>query len=399
MVFLHGGGFVGGSGAPYDPTRIAVQGRVVVVTLNYRLGALGFLDHPALGDPYTGNFGLADQQAALRWVQRNIAAFGGDSGNVTLWGESAGAFSTCAQLAAPGAKGLFHKAIVQSGPCGNALLTPQEAQRRGVATASRLGCPDPQTAAECLRHKPFQDLVGLGEDQVFTVHRGIDGLPWLPVTETSALPLQPLTALRLGVAANVPLIQGGTKDEMRAFVAATYDAKGHPVSAAEYPGILQALFGSENARPIIATYPIAHYRTPSLALATLLTDYGGMLGACAQLSADDAAARRSPVYAYEFAEPVDYAIGDFPYGASHGADVPYFFDSRFPGAPPPSRTPAQTALADKLIGYWSTFARTGHPDPGWPAYHDGAALSLAINGIGSVDVAHDHHCGFWRSLP
>jgi para-nitrobenzyl esterase len=397
MVFLHGGGFVGGSGAPYDPTRITTQGHVVFVTLNYRLGALGFLDHSALKDRYAGNFGLADQQAALQWVRRNIAAFGGDPGNVTLWGESAGAFSTCAQLAAPGARGLFHKAIVQSGPCGNAMLTPQVAQQRGLATASKLGCTDSQTAAACLRAKPFLDLVGLDEDQVHMPHRYITGLPWLPVAGTPALPLQPLTALQHGLAANVPLIHGGTKDEMRLFVAEAYDGQKHPVTAAEYPRILQTMFGPKDAQAILAQYPLSRYPTPSLALATLLSDDGHMIGACGQLPGDEAVARRSTVYAYDFVEPSNEVINGFPIGAHHGVDVPNFFDSRFPGAKPPVRTPAEKAFADKLVSYWTTFARTGNPGPDWPAYHHGSALSLSIGRIGPVDLARDHQCRFWES--
>jgi para-nitrobenzyl esterase len=391
---------VGGSAGWYDPTRLAVQGDVVVVTVNYRLGALGFLDHPALQDEYAGNFALADQQAALRWVRRNIAAFGGDSGNVTLWGESAGAFSTCAQLAAPGARGLFHKAIVQSGPCGNPMLTRPDAQRRGLETASTLGCPDPRSAAECLRGKPFQDLVGLGQDQI-TVQRRIADLPWLPVAGTPALPLQPPTALRLGLAANVPLIHGGTKDEMRAFVAGAYDSQLRPVTAEQYPKIVQKLFGPAEAKAILVTYPLARYPMPSLALATLLTDYGGMLGTCTQLPADDAVTRRSPVYAYEFAQPSGDMSGDLPLGAHHGADVRYFFDSNFqepkPPQQPPPLTPAETVLADNLIGYWTTFARTGNPGPDWPIYQHGTALSFSIGRIEPVNLVREHRCDFWRS--
>jgi para-nitrobenzyl esterase len=400
MVFLHGGGFTGGSGAPYETTRIRTQGRVVVVTLNYRLGALGFLDHPALRDPYAGNFGLADQQAALRWVRRNIAAFGGEPGNVTLWGESAGGYSTCAQLAAPGARGLFHKAIVHSAPCGNSFVTRQVAEQRGLTTASKLGCPDPGSAAQCLRGTPLKDLAGLYEDQVGTVHRRIAELPWFPVAGTPALPLQPLTALRLGSAAGVPLIQGGTRDEMRQFVADTYDRKGHPVGAAEYPEILRAWFGPKEARDILGAYPLTRYPSPSLALATLLTDYGRMFGPCSQLPADDAAARRASVFAYEFGEPDPAKVGDFPLGAHHGVDIPYFFDSsqHWPGSPPPP-TGAQKALADRLIGYWTTFARTGKPGPDWPAYRHGTAVSLTVHRIGPVDLAREHRCGFWRSRP
>lgn len=392
IVFLHGGGFVGGHPAAYDPTRIVVPGRVVLVTAGYRLGALGFLDHPAMDDPYAGNFGLADQQAALRWVRRNIAAFGGDPGNVTLWGESAGANSTCAQLAAPGARGLFDKAIVQSGPCGNDMLARPVARRRAVDTAAALGCRD----VACLRAKPFAELTGLHDDQV-TLHRRIAELPWFPVAGTPALPLQPLTAFTLGLTNPVPLIQGGTRDEARAFVVATYDPRTRPITAAEYPKLVREMFGERDSRAILARYPLDRFPTPILAFATLLSDYGGMAGTCTQLPANDAAARRTPVYAYEFAEPTGQVIGDFPLGASHGADVPYFFDGRFPGQPPNPPTGGRKVLADKLIGYWTRFAHTGSPGPDWPAYRHGIALSFAVDRIAPVDVARNHDCGFWRS--
>ncbi len=395
MVFLHGGGFVYGMPATYDPTPLTVPGRVIVVTVGYRLGALGFLDHPALDDPYSGNFGLADQQAALRWVRRGIAAFGGDPGNVTLWGESAGAFSTCAQLAAPGAAGLFHKAIVQSGPCGNALLTRPVAHRRGLATAAELGCADRRTAAECLRAKPFGELTGLHNEQVHGLYRRVAELPWLPVTGTAALPLQPLTAMRLGVSARVPLIHGGTRDEMRAFVGGRYVEQGRPVTPEQYPLIVRDLFGEREAPAVLRAYPHDRYPTPSLALATLLSDYGGVQGTCMQVPADEAA--RRPVYAYEFAEPSPLVTGDFPYGAYHGVDVPYFFDSRFPGTPPaPPVTDPIRALTDRLIGHWTRFAHTGDPGQGWAAYRDGNALSFTAERTGPIDLVRDHGCDFWR---
>jgi para-nitrobenzyl esterase len=350
LVYLHGGGFVGGDGASYDPTRLVTKGQVVVVTLNYRLGALGFLAHPQLGER---NFGLADQQAALRWVRRNIAAFGGDAGNVTLWGQSAGAVSTCAQLST---RGLFDRAIVQSGPCNNPLVTQQVAEQRGVETTAELGCAD----VECLRGLDAKALVGLHQDQVFTVHRHTAEMPWLPV----AGPPSPR---------RVPLMLGGTKDEMRPFVAATYPS----ITAAQYPTIVGDLYGTD-ADAVLAAYPADRYPTPKLALATLLTDEGGMHGACSQLSV-------KPTYSYEFAEPTDYAVGDFPYGAAHGTDVAYFFDTPFG----PPLTPAQQVLADRMIGYWATFARGGVP---WTA----STWSLVAAGDGPVDLAREHRCEFWR---
>ena len=327
-------------------------------------------------------------------MRRNIAAFGGDPGNVTLWGESAGAFSVCVQLAAPGARGLFDKAIVQSGPCGNAMPTRQVAQRQGMATAAALGCAEPG-AAECLRAKPVGDLIGLDEDRVHAAHRRIAELPWFPVAGTPALPVQPLVALRQG--SEVPVIQGGTRDEMRSFVAESFDGKGNPLTAAEYPRVLHAMYGPD-AGAVLAEYPLDRYPTPSLALAAVLTDEGRMLGACAQLPADEALARRAPVYAYEFAQPGDDVVNGFPLGATHGADVPYFFDGRFPGWNPPPLPPAQKAFADKLIGFWTTFAYTGSPGEGWPAYHDGLALSLAVDRIGPVNIRGTHDCAFWSGL-
>ncbi|MFC7722367.1 carboxylesterase/lipase family protein [Nonomuraea recticatena] len=227
LVWVYGGGLIYGSGAIYDPKRMVDDG-AIVVTFNYRLGALGFLRHPALHDPYAGNFGLADQQAALRWVRKNIAAFGGDDRNVTLWGQSGGGYSVCAQLAAPAGSGLFDKAIVQSAPCGNRLMTEPTANRRGLDLAADLGCTDQATAEQCLRGKPISDLVrpsdreGLFEG----LRRHRADVWWFPVAGTPVLPLQPLTAMRLGMAADVPLIHGGTKDELRRQIAYTYPQLG-----------------------------------------------------------------------------------------------------------------------------------------------------------------------------
>jgi para-nitrobenzyl esterase len=387
MVFVHGGGFTGGTGGLYDPTRIVVRGQVVVVTLNYRLGALGFLAHPGLREPYSGNFGTGDQQAALRWVRRNIAAFGGDPGNVTLWGESAGAFSTCAQLAAPGAKGLFHKAIVQSGPCGNALLTRKVAERRGLSTARKLGCADPETAAACLRGKPLSDLVGLYEDQVQSIEPRIAALPWLPVTGTPVLPVQPLEALRT---AAVPMIHGGTRDEMRTFVVQRHAG----IDAAGYRRVVKELFGAGLGKRVLTAYPANRYPSPALALATLLGDHGGKMGSCSELLADEAAAGRAPVFAYEFSEPVNKIVNGMPMGVPHGADVRYLFDSFYPGVKPAPHT----ALADSLIDYLTGFARTGSPGADWPAYEHSTVLSISANGVAPVDLSAEHHCDFWARL-
>ncbi|WP_030157412.1 carboxylesterase/lipase family protein [Glycomyces sp. NRRL B-16210] len=394
MVFFHGGGLNSGEGAAHDPTRIVERSGVVVVTVNYRLGALGFLAHPDLTDPYAGNFGLADQQAALRWVGDNIDAFGGDPGNVTLWGQSAGARTACAQLAAPGAKGLFHKAIVQSAPCGNATVTLAEAERRGVEHAAAVGCADGDVQ-ECLREADLADLVALGLDGPAVVRR-VAELPWSPVAGTEALPLQPLTAMRLGLAAEVPLVHGGTSDEMRSFVFRDFDGAGAPVTAEGYAGAVADLFGGKASEAIVDRYPAEDFESPSIALATLLTDYGGMIGICSQLPALDAARRGAPVYAYEFAEPSPQVIGDFPMGARHSVDLDYLFefDNGYNEPVPP--TGDQKVLADTMIDHWTAFAATGDPGGDWSPYRHGEGLSLAVGAVEMVDVAEGHHCGFWK---
>jgi para-nitrobenzyl esterase len=393
MVFLHGGGFTGGGGASYDPRRVSGQG-VVVVTLNYRLGALGFLAHPALTGKGAGNFGIADQQLALQWVRRNIAAFGGDAGNVTLWGESAGAYSVCAQLASPSAKGLFDKAIMQSAPCANEFLTRADAEERARQAAADLGCADgaPSAMGDCLRAVPAEQLAALYSDRADANHRHIDGLPWLPVTDTPTLPRQPLDAIRTGTGNHVPMIAGTNQDEMRSLILARLGDGLGLVTPEQYPQLIGEFYGTD-ADAVLAEYPLADYDSPSVALATVLTDEGRMLGSCQQVMFNEAMSARAPVYAYEFAEPTGEITEGFPHGALHGAEVPYFFDSyRRDSMPKPE---PQARLAETMIGYWTTFARTGEPGGGWPAAQPGQAWSLAVAGVGPVDVAAAHRCAFW----
>lgn len=397
MVWIPGGGFVQGSGDQYDPARLAATG-VVVVTINYRLDTLGFLDDPDVGDdPDSGNYGLADQQAALRWVQRDIAAFGGDPGNVTLFGQSAGALSVCAHLVAPGSRTLFGKAIIQSGPCGNSFVTADVARARGRELAGRLGCAAPGDVAACLRAKPVSELVGINADQAFSSTNRLRDMPWTPVVDTPALPEQPLQGLRDGDAARVPLIQGATRDEMRPFVALDYDVKGTPVTPASYPTILSQVFGPR-AHVALDKYPLANYPSPGIALATVLTDAGRKLGACTTLPADTAAAVRAPVYAYEFTQDDGLMIGDFPVGAAHSAELPYLFNGFH--SPPP--TPDRQILSQRLISYWTQFAKTGDPNngsaPAWPGYHPGGpvlSMRAGKDGIGLVDLGAEHQCPLW----
>ena len=207
LVWIHGGGLVQDGGRNYDGTKLAAAG-TVVVTINYRLGALGFLAHPALASRpggAAGNYGLMDQQAALRWVQRNIAQFGGDPRNVTIAGQSAGGLSVLAQMVSPGARGLFQRAIVQSGTFALNQQPLATAEAAGETFARAVGCPD-QTAT-CLRNVPVSDLVS---------NFGVE----IPGVVDGSVLTQPIgTALARGQFARVPVINGITHDEELLFVA------------------------------------------------------------------------------------------------------------------------------------------------------------------------------------
>ena len=221
-----------------QPDRLATGGNIVVVTVNYRLGALGFLAHSALGE---GNYGLADQQAALRWVADNIGGFGGDPAKVTIAGESAGAMSVCDHLVAPGSTGLFRAAIIASGPCQKQTdLTA--ARIVSAAYARDRGCPDDKTAAACLRALPATALTS----PPWYIHMGDN---WLtgPATGTSLLPVNPVDRLGTENAARVPMLIGTTADEFTLFPAMQYLRTRTLPTAADYSRLITSTFGSHAA--------------------------------------------------------------------------------------------------------------------------------------------------------
>ncbi|WP_219472185.1 carboxylesterase/lipase family protein [Nonomuraea rhizosphaerae] len=396
LVWVHGGGFFGGAGSDYDARRLAVRGRAIVVTVNYRLGVFGFFAHPALGRD-GGDFGLEDQMAALRWTRRNAAAFGGDPRNVTLSGQSAGAFSTCALLTAPAAKGLFDKAIVQSGSCSvnypkNGLapglppytpLMPREfAETFGKQSAAALGCATAADVLACLRKTPVNKLLPMTQRFAF------------PAYGTKVLPRRPADVLSGGDARPVPMIVGHNRDEMRLYVSAAQAQQ--PIDAARYRELLQDTFGADATRAERA-YPASDAVAPALAWANVLTDRGW---ACPTRDDERTLARRAPVYAYEFADrdapSVTPPTEGFPMGAAHGSELPYLWT-------PGRFTAAQQKLSDDMIRYWTAFARTGDPNqkglPAWPRFdgRNGRTQSLAPgpHGIRSVDLTSARHCDLW----
>ncbi|MET9694526.1 carboxylesterase family protein [Streptomyces sp. NPDC006514] len=400
MVWFHGGGFFSGSGDAYRPDRLATRGGVVVVTVNYRLGVFGLFGHPELGG--APGFALADQRAALRWVRANAARFGADPGDVTVFGESAGALSVCAHLTSPASAGLFHRAIVQSGSCsttapprsllpGLGTYEPFVPERRtvedGALVAARLGCDRPGGVLDCLRGLDTDTLATAELMQRFS----------LVSYGSGALPLEPRRALEAGRFHRVPVVQGTTQDEMRLFLAQTLAAYPIPDEVA-YRARLELSFDAPTARAVEAAYPVSAFATPAVAWATVLTDVSFV---CPTLRDGAALGRHVPVYAYRFSDrsAPDFTglpqPPDLPFGASHGFELPYLFTI----AP---LTGPQRQLADRMTDYWTAFARTGVPAapgaPRWPSDRTSvSALSLApgAGGIRTVDAREEHHCALW----
>lgn len=415
MVWIHGGSLVTGGGSFYDPARIVKQSGVIVVTINYRLGFLGFFAHPAIDAEghLNGNYGLMDQQMALKWVQRNIKAFGGDSSRVTIFGESAGGQSVYANLASPTAAGLFSRAIAESGaytefqdsydfivPLAQGETVGTPLVPAGTTIAANVGCAS-QTA-KCLRGVLASALI---KQEPSIIYPFVDG---------AILAQTPSAAFASGDFNRVPVITGGNHDEWRLFVAAQYDATGHPlVTQTDYQNATVALWGL-SLGPILYTvvYPLAKYPSPGVALGTSGTD--GIF-ACPERNSVLLLSAYTPTYAYEFNDENAYLVFDlfpstphpitFPLGTAHFTEVPYLFDvfsthSAF--------TARQQQLSKTMIGYWTQFAKTGNPNSGgapkWPLYRGAGAKFESLiapkpttESDSSFDA--DHKCSsFWDTF-
>ena len=397
MVWVHGGSLLTGESNDYNPAELVRHG-VVVVTINYRLGALGFLADAALasrrGGP-SGNYGLMDQQAALRWVQRNIRGFGGDPGDVTLFGESAGGLSTLAQLASPGARGLFQRAIVESGTYQLTQQPLASAEAAGKAFAAKAGCASTASAentAACLRGLP-----------VSTILANENPVGYTPDVDGAVLTQSVKTALARGQFNRVPVVIGINHDEYRLFVAG-YQFLGQRVTAANYQSMIASTLGvsAAIAGKIAAQYPLSRYPSPPVALGAVGTD---AIFACHALTAEESLARYVPTYAYEFndenAPELFLPPVGFPYGAAHASELPYLF-SQATVARPVGLSAAQRRLAAAMKQDWTNLAKTGIPATGWPKFTSASQQMLSlVPPTPQVETAFaaQHHCTFWAPEP
>jgi para-nitrobenzyl esterase len=416
MVWIHGGSLYLGQSDDYDPTRLVEQG-VVVVTFNYRLGRLGFLSHWALGKPH-GNYGLLDQQFALKWVKKNIGRFGGKPKNVTIFGESAGALSVLSQLASPKAKGLFRKAIVESGAYSLTQQSLYDAELEGLTFAHKLknssdvpcdelGVAKKDTAA-CLRAASVGDV--LTAQAQLLQQEGSFG--FYPIVDGKVLKRSIGEALSSGRFNKVPVIQGSNHDEWRLFVELM---KQEDLLPSDYQTAIAVTLKTTKAAQVAAEYPLTSYPSPSnmYALGALGTD---AIFACNASTVAQSLSQYVKTFAYEFNDPNTPEIylepdPEFPLGAYHAGEIAYIFDF-FRTQPEwvtlPLLNGGQQALSDTMIGYWTQFAKTGDPNPSpdaptWPQYeattYERASLVPVTPGVESEsDFATDHHCAFWKEF-
>ncbi|MCX5858521.1 MAG: carboxylesterase family protein [Proteobacteria bacterium] len=401
MVWFHGGMYVFGGGATplYYGDRLAAGGKVVVVTVNYRLGALGFLYHDGLAreDPNgsSGNYGTLDQIAALKWVRENVSNFGGDPERVTIFGESAGGWSVCALLASTPARGLFQRAIIESGGC-QSLRSREQGSETGRWAAARLGCAENNLA--CLRKIGAMEIVNKLNPGLRRAMEG-EGSRFLPHEDGYVVDRGILARLQSGDFNNVPLLAGSNRDEVPP--AAVLRPRMIFSPRAAYEGEVRKAF-PEAADKIFKVYPLEKYTRAARALAALLSDrelicptYEGMRAA---------AGHQVPAYYYRF----DYDGMTFGRleGAGHLSEIPFVLRN-FDRKPISWMYKYQRNISDALElsrmvqGYWVNFAYRGDPNgeglPPWPAYRPDEPRVQVLDTAVRTEVPDlSGRCAFWE---
>ncbi len=401
MVWFHGGMYVfGGSATPlYYGDRLAAEGKVIVVTVNYRLGALGFLYHDGLAreDPHgsSGNYGTLDQIAALKWVGENISSFGGDPGNVTVFGESAGGWSVCTLLASPAARGLFQRAIIESGGC-QTVRSREQGSETGRWAAARLGCAENNLA--CLRKIGAKEI---GKELDPSLRKALEGegSRFLNHEDGYVVDRGVLARLQSGDFNQVPLLAGSNRDEVppAAVVSARMIFSPRPAYEAE----VRKAF-PEAAEEILKVYPLEKYTRAAQALAALISDRELICPTFEGMRA--AAGHQASTYYYRF----DYDGMTFGRleGAGHLSEVPFVFRN-FDRKPISwlyryrKDISAALELSRVIQGYWVNFAYRGDPNgaglPPWPAYQSNDPRVQVLDTKVRAEVPDlSGRCAFWE---
>lgn len=405
LVWIHGGAFVLGAGSQslYNGESLARRGDVVVVTINYRLGSLGFLNlRDVCGDamPACGNEGLLDQIAALEWVRDEIATFGGDPSNVTIFGESAGSISVATLLGVPRANGLFRRAILQSGSTNLVSSREQSAQvARAFVRALDLR---PEDGAQLLEVPPQQLLEA--QQQVFlSMQSQLRGLAFAPVIDGDLLPQSPFDAIRKGLSANVSVLVGSNLDEMKLFGMMDPDARTLDTAALlkrcerNLPGHAERVVDTYRAARLARE---ARIEPPELWFAI---ESDRMFRYPAMRLAEAQRAHQDRTYAYLFTWPSPALGGAL--GACHALELPFVFGSftdpmlgRFVGT-----GPSVNQLAEQIQAAWIAFAHSGKPDPAgfddWPAYDAKRRATMILDADCRVENAPlEEERQVWESI-
>lgn len=399
MVWIHGGGLRQGRSNDYDPTPLVEKGDVVFVSFNYRLNITGFLAHPALdreGHAFA-NYGLMDQQFALAWVRRNIAAFGGDPENVTLIGESSGGANVFHHIASPKSAGMFGKAIVESGSLWYGAFAPfydglplTKAEEVGRSVSSMTGCAD----ATCLR--------ALSATQLADVVRKLPSYAFGVVVDGTILDRTVTEAVLSGDFNQVPVINGSNHDEWTWVEGLSERAAGRPLTEPELENHLKGTLGDYSSKAV-PHYPVAAFGgSASAASARAVTDG---LFLCPLLSLNETLSRHTKVWGFEFNDrdaPFPFPAASFPYGAAHTLEMQYIFQN-YTGAVGEVKplSSAQARLSDAMVRYWTNFAKRSDPNafglPTWPSLmaRSKVYLSLEPTGprtMGAAAIGADHRC-------
>ncbi|MEZ0484934.1 carboxylesterase/lipase family protein [Fibrella aquatica] len=393
MVWFHGGGFTAGSSIElpsYDGENLTKKGDVVVVTVNHRLNILGFLDLSAYGDTYKNspNAGLMDLVASLQWVKANIAEFGGDPNNVTIFGQSGGGGKVTSLMNAPSAKGLFHKAIVQSGSYLSSFTDRKLAQKVSAALLTELKLQPNQV--DSLQHISYERLNEAGKKAIRNVSASLkgEGLPafglgWGPIHDGNFLPYQIGEAAAIELSKNIPLLVGSTKTEFGPFNPTTRVA-----TVADAKTSLQKQMG-DKTDPFMAAVKKA-YPEANKPSDLVTVDINFRAGAIRQ-GTQKAATGTAPVYMYVFSW--DSPVNDGIYKSMHCMELPFMFDNisrceEMTGGGKDAHT-----LADKMSRAWLAFARTGNPNhkglPTWPQYTGQNGATMLFDNACQVKNHHD----------
>ncbi|WP_447008707.1 carboxylesterase/lipase family protein [Saccharothrix sp. DSM 118769] len=395
LFWIHGGGFSAGSGN-VDASLVARTNNIIVVSINYRLGAFGFLSLPGLSQGGAGNYGLLDQAAALRWANRNIDRFGGDSRRVTIAGHSAGGHSVCSLLASPLIHGLINGAVIESGGCPSRTVTESQAAGRRFSTDA--GCGTTNNPVACLRGKSAAEILNSSAGFRGGVLSGA-----LPTAGVAELPVAPLTALQTGRFERVPLLIGSTRDEVRPWALPFAYA-----TPAQYEKSLQYLFG-DRAADVLEQYPLSDFpshETATYALGSVWLDssafYG--LGGCGYAQLAKQVSKYQPkTYLYRFDARSPGSGPENPNafdpGSYHGVDQPYLWPT-----PDSLHDRDELRLSSEMVRYWGAFVRRGTPDTTgqapWPGISNDRVMILKTGGsatVSSAEFSATHHCDLWNS--